>query len=125
MSVTLHKSVLHACNVAYHQGLTWMTCSSGRFKGGEGGANEPPFGQDIGQRSTGDRLNGTPLFKEETCFYGSPQHALAKISIENGLTSRVRSFSQEYSKMGMILTKIGAWHKNFACASCIITTTFQ
>ena len=32
--------------------------SSGGFKGG---ANEPPFGLDLVQRSAGDRLNGTPL----------------------------------------------------------------
>ena len=38
-----------------------MLMISGGFKGGKGGANEPPFGLDLVQRSTGDRLNGTPL----------------------------------------------------------------
>ena len=37
-----------------------QTGISGGFKGGKGGANEPPFGLDLVQRSTGDRLNGTP-----------------------------------------------------------------
>ena len=38
----------------------YMYIISGGFKGGKGGANEPHFGLNLVQRSTGDRLNGTP-----------------------------------------------------------------
>ena len=42
--------------------VSWNSLlSSGGFKGGKWGANEPPFGLDLVQRSTGDRLNGTLL----------------------------------------------------------------
>ena len=34
---------------------------SGGLNGGKGDANEPPFGLDLLQRSTGDKLNGTSL----------------------------------------------------------------
>ena len=34
---------------------------SGGFRGGSWGSMEPPFGLDLVQRSTGDRLTGTPL----------------------------------------------------------------
>ena len=35
------------------------------LRGVRGDANEPPFGLDLVQRSTGDRLNGTPYLCEE------------------------------------------------------------
>ena len=38
---------------------------SGGFRGGSWGSMEPPFGLDLVQRSTGDRLTGTPCLGKE------------------------------------------------------------
>ena len=55
---------------------TLPTCGqlSGGFRGGSWGSMEPPFGLDLVQRSTGDRLTGTPLSGLRTTKPASVAH---------------------------------------------------
>ena len=80
---------------------------------------EPPFGLDLVQRSTGDRLTGTPCLGKELrnqlLWLTSACLNLAKISIEK--QGRTRSFSQKRSKMGVVFSKNGRGPKFFARAS--------
>ena len=84
--------------------------------GGSWGSMEPPFGLDLVQRSTGDRLTRTPVWVKnyKISFCGSPQHALAKISIEKqGIDREDKKLLSKTLENGRGFRQKWAWPPNF------------